>query len=46
MLEDELKDMVLTIIERNVSSVLAQDRKYSEFVDRLVRREIDPYQAS
>lgn len=46
MLEDELKDMVLTIIERKVSSMLAQDRKYSEFVDGLVRREIDPYQAA
>jgi LAO/AO transport system kinase len=46
MLEDELTDMILNILERKVSSMLAQDRKYSEFIDRLVRKEIDPYMAA
>jgi LAO/AO transport system kinase len=46
MLEDEITDMVLNIVEKKVSSMLAQDRKYSEFVDRLARKEIDPYMAA
>jgi LAO/AO transport system kinase len=46
MLEDELTDMILNILEKKVSSMLAQDRKYSEFIDRLARREIDPYIAA
>jgi LAO/AO transport system kinase len=46
MLEDELRDMVLNIVEKKVSSILTQDRKYSEFIDRLVRKEIDPYMAA
>jgi LAO/AO transport system kinase len=46
MLEDELKDMILNILEKKVSSMLAQDRKYSAFIDRLARKEIDPYIAA
>ncbi|HJU33647.1 MAG TPA: methylmalonyl Co-A mutase-associated GTPase MeaB [Nitrososphaera sp.] len=46
MLEDELTDMVLNNIEKKVSSMLAQDRKYSEFIDKLARKEIDPYVAA
>jgi LAO/AO transport system kinase len=46
MLEDELTGMILNILERKVSSMLAQDRKYSEFIDRLARKEIDPYVAA
>ncbi|HEV3432477.1 MAG TPA: methylmalonyl Co-A mutase-associated GTPase MeaB, partial [Nitrososphaera sp.] len=46
MLEDELTDMVLNNLEKRVSSVLAQDRKYSEFIDKLARKEIDPYVAA
>jgi LAO/AO transport system kinase len=46
MLEDELTDMILNTLEKKVSSMLAQDRKYSEFVDRLARKEIDPYMAA
>jgi LAO/AO transport system kinase len=46
MLEDELTDMILNILEKRVSSMLAQDRKYSEFIDRLARKEIDPYVAA
>ena len=46
MLEDELTDMILNILEKKVSSMLAQERKYSEFIDRLARKEIDPYIAA
>jgi LAO/AO transport system kinase len=46
MLEDELTDMILNILEKKVSSMLTQDRKYSEFIDRLARKEIDPYAAA
>jgi LAO/AO transport system kinase len=46
MLEDELKGMILNILEKKVSSMLAQERKYSEFIDRLARKEIDPYVAA
>ena len=46
MLEDELTDMVLNNLEKKVSSMIAQDRKYSEFIDRLAKKEIDPYVAA
>ena len=46
MLEDELSDMILNILEKKVSSVIAQDRKYSEYINRLARKEIDPYVAA
>ena len=46
MLEDELTDMILNNLEKRVSSMLALDRKYSEFIDRLARKEIDPYDAA
>jgi len=46
MLEDELKDMVLNIIEGKISSMLAQDKKYSEFIEKLARKEMDPYMAA
>jgi LAO/AO transport system kinase len=46
MLEDELTDMILSILEKKISSILAKERKYSEFIDRLARKEIDPYVAA
>jgi GTPase len=46
MLEDELKDMVLNIIGQKVSSMLTQDKKYSHFIEKLARKEIDPYVAA
>ncbi|HEX6281608.1 MAG TPA: methylmalonyl Co-A mutase-associated GTPase MeaB [Nitrososphaera sp.] len=46
MLENELTDMILNNLEKKVSSMLAKDRKYSEFIDRLARKEIDPYVAA
>ena len=46
MLEDELTNMILNNLEKKVSSMIAQDRKYSEYIDRLARKEIDPYVAA
>jgi LAO/AO transport system kinase len=46
MLEDELKDMVLNIVEKKVVSMLTGDKKYSEFIDKLLKKEIDPYVAA
>ncbi|MDQ4014940.1 MAG: methylmalonyl Co-A mutase-associated GTPase MeaB [Thermoproteota archaeon] len=46
MLEDELTDMILNNLEKKVSSMIAKDRKYSEYIDRLARKEIDPYVAA
>jgi LAO/AO transport system kinase len=47
MLEDELTDMILSILEKKVSSMLAKETRYSgEYIDRLARKEIDPYVAA
>lgn len=46
MLEDELKDMVSDIVELKVASMLAQNKKYSSIIDRLVSKETDPYVAA
>src|SRR5919205_2481425 len=43
MLEDELKEMVLDILEKKVSFMLSQDNKYSDVINRLAKKEIDPY---
>jgi len=47
MLEDELKDMVSDIVEHRVAAMLAsENKKYSAIIDRLVRKETDPYVAA
>jgi LAO/AO transport system kinase len=46
MLESELKDMVLNIVEQRVSVMLGQQDKYREFMDKLARKEMDPYMAA
>jgi LAO/AO transport system kinase len=46
MLEDELRDMVLNMVEKKASSNLAGNRKYSEFIEKLAKKEIDPYAAA
>jgi GTPase len=46
MLEDELRDMVLNMVEKKASAMLAGNRKYSEFVEKLAKKEIDPYAAA
>lgn len=45
MLEDELKDMVSDIVAQKVASGL-NSKKYSSFIDKLARKEIDPYVAA
>ncbi len=46
MLEDELKDMVLSITEKKISDMLYHHERYAEFVDSLARKEVDPYDAA
>ena len=46
MLEDELRDMVLNMVEKKASSVLAGNRKYSDLIEKLAGKEIDPYAAA
>ncbi len=46
MLEDELRDMVLDMVKKKASSMLSGNKKYSEFVEKLVRKEVDPYEAA
>jgi len=46
MLEDELRDMVLNVVEKKASFLLTSNKKYSEFVDKLAKKEIDPYAAA
>jgi GTPase len=46
MLEDELRNMVLNMVEKKISTILAGSRKYPEFVDKLAKKEIDPYAAA
>ena len=46
MLEDELRDMVLNEVEKKASFLLTSNKKYSEFVDKLAKKEIDPYAAA
>jgi LAO/AO transport system kinase len=45
MVEDELRDMVLSMVEKRASSMLAGNRKYSEFIEKLAKKEIDPFAA-
>ncbi len=45
MLEDELKDMVADIVAQKVAAGL-NSKKYSSFIDRLEKKEIDPYVAA
>jgi len=46
MLEEELKDMVLNIVELKLLDMLKNNSKYSDYIDRLVNKKIDPYRAA
>jgi LAO/AO transport system kinase len=46
MLVDELRNMVLNLIEKRAATMLAGSKKYPEFVDKLAKKEIDPYAAA
>ena len=44
--EAELKDMVLSIVGQKVSTMLGKDKKYQEFVDLMISKKLDPYEAA
>ena len=46
MLVDELRNMVLNLVEKKAAAMLARNEKYPEFVDKLAKKEIDPYAAA
>jgi GTPase len=46
MLEVELRDMVLNMVEKKASSLLEANRKYSDLIEKLAKKEIDPYAAA
>ena len=46
MLEFELRDMVLNMVEEKVSAMFMKDSRYREFIEKIVRKELDPYLAA
>ncbi|MGC2574737.1 MAG: methylmalonyl Co-A mutase-associated GTPase MeaB [Candidatus Nitrosopolaris sp.] len=46
MLESELRDMVLNMVEERVSAMFKEDSRYREYVEKIVKKELDPYQAA
>lgn len=44
--EDELKDMVLNMVGQKVSTMLGKSKKYQDYVDLLLKKKIDPYEAA
>ena len=47
MLQDEIRDMVSDIIDQTVSKAfLSRKKKYGAVLDKLAKREIDPYSAA
>ncbi|MFZ0224755.1 MAG: methylmalonyl Co-A mutase-associated GTPase MeaB [Candidatus Nitrosopolaris sp.] len=46
MLEFELRDMVLNMVEEKVSAMFREDSRYREFIEKIVKKELDPYLAA
>lgn len=46
MLEFELRDMVLNMVEERVSAMFREDSRYREFIEKIVKKELDPYLAA
>jgi LAO/AO transport system kinase len=46
MLELELRDMVLNMLEEKVSDIVMKDTRYREFIEKIVKKELDPYLAA
>jgi LAO/AO transport system kinase len=46
MIESELRDMVLNMIKEKVSYMLTSNKKYYDFVDKLMCKKTDPYHAA
>jgi LAO/AO transport system kinase len=43
MIESELRDMVLNMIEEKVSYMLISNKKYYDFIEKLISKKVDPY---
>src|ERR687898_3015540 len=43
MIESELRDMVLNVIEEKVSYMLISNKKYYDFIEKLISKKVDPY---
>jgi LAO/AO transport system kinase len=46
MLECELREMVLNMVEEKVSAMFSGDSRYHEFIEKIVKKELDPYLAA
>jgi LAO/AO transport system kinase len=46
MLECELREMVLNMVEEKVSAMFSGDSRYNEFIEKIVKKELDPYLAA
>jgi LAO/AO transport system kinase len=46
MIEAELRDMVLNMIQQKVSYMLTSNKKYYDFIDKLISKRTDPYHAA
>jgi LAO/AO transport system kinase len=46
MIEAELRDMVLNMIQQKVSYMLTSNKKYYDFIDKLISKRTDPYYAA
>jgi len=44
--ETELKDMVLSIVGQKVSAMLGNNKEYQEYVELMINKKIDPYEAA
>jgi LAO/AO transport system kinase len=43
MIELELQDMVLNIVKEKSKEVLAKNKEYNKYLDKILNKEIDPY---
>ena len=46
MIEAELRDMVLNMIQQKVSYMITSNKKYYDFIDKLISKRTDPYHAA
>ncbi len=46
MIESELRDMVLNMIEEKVSYMLSSNKKYHDYIEKLISKKVDPYCAA
>jgi LAO/AO transport system kinase len=46
MIEAELRDMVLNMIQQKVSYMITSNKKYYDFIDKLISKSTDPYHAA